>query len=234
MKLRGLLGFVAITLFLTGCGEIKPMAPEVSADFRNSPVAIAVVAHDHKLHYNEDVYKVLWIENRANSASFEGLWDIEKDLAEGYKSQFGNFGIQSSSFHEHLGQSDFDKLKKQVALVNLLENPDAKLTIDESIREKLAAKGLGYLLVFKQGPLFLKAESWFDSLIMNWSSLIFVVDVKTGDTSHRTHDGMYYYYKYENSPREIELDNLAGLKQIVQTAMDAQFGPNRIPKKLGL
>lgn len=85
-----LLGLVYV--LLTGCA-VQPLTAQKSQDMRNGNIAVGYLQLEKRIEYNELVYKVLWNEQRSQTAVFEGIWDIDANLSERLSAQLNEQGL---------------------------------------------------------------------------------------------------------------------------------------------
>ncbi len=75
---------------LSGCAVTpqNPMSEEVRQKITTDKVALNVHAPRKKLYMSETLYRVLWLQFKDDTVSFDGIWDIESDLTPLFVNRF--------------------------------------------------------------------------------------------------------------------------------------------------
>lgn len=233
MSLRALV-LLGLALLMAGCaGNVKPLVPETAADLRASKVALAYIYPEKQLNYNELVYKVLWNENHSNTVSFKGLWDIDRDLSRRYLENFQHLGMDIVSAQEILAPAPYQHLAE--ALADYKAQPDAPpFALNPALQQALRDQGVKYLILIRQGPLVLQAFTAFKNVSVRAMNSVRVYDTHASAPSYDGSAYMWLKYDIQESPRELENNRLAPLKQLMADGVDAQFREDQLPKAMGL
>ncbi|MBV1786622.1 hypothetical protein KQ940_00980 [Marinobacterium sp. D7] len=227
---------------MAGCaGQIKPMSSDEVSNLSQKRAAVAYFYPDKKINYNELVYKVLWNEYRSNSVSFAGLWDIESELSERFQTRFRQMGInQAVLARDLLNDEQYANLQEDTythirAVLKAIKDGEnfPTLTLGASYQKALADQGVDRLVLLGQYPFNIEVFGLTDSEIMRSSADVWVIDTNDGSILF---DGAAYInfgHEYEESPREIESNNLHAFKEGIRSAVDKEFAPERLPKQMG-
>lgn len=72
-----------LLLLTVGCAStsVQPVAGESLAPLRTEKIAVSHVLVNQRINYVETLYRVLWLETKASSQDFSGLWHADADLA---------------------------------------------------------------------------------------------------------------------------------------------------------
>ncbi|WP_188747163.1 hypothetical protein [Marinobacterium zhoushanense] len=241
MNIRTLF-LLLVSVLVVGCaGSVKPMSSEAVNEFNQGKVAVAYLYPSKKLNYTEQVYKVLWIENRANLVSFDGLWDIDTDISNEYQQQFKRLGVNAVVAKELLSATEYEHLQKDIALYQLKASeaiaasktvPPLQLSTD--YRDALAAQGAKYLILISQGMFNVQVLDLISKVTLISGSDVKVVDTRDGSITFDGDAMIWLNQDYQESPQEIEANNLQLLKSMVARGVNTQFEQNVLPKQMGL
>lgn len=230
-----ILALFSILLMLAGCAAgPEPMPPETSDQFRISNIAIAYSYPDKAINYSEDVYKVLWIEKRGNGVSFEGLWDIDKDLSAFYNQKMTNLGLNTTSVFDTLTPAQKESFYLKMAVNHNKDGLIDSIKIDEESRKALLQNNQDYLVIFYQAPLHLQVHDWFNNIFIQSATRVEVIDLKDNSEAFSTFEYLFHVHKYVEQPREIESNNLAGFKAMLKDAIEKQFHEKRLAAQLNM
>lgn len=231
-----------VSMLVVGCaGSVKPMSSETVTDFNRGKVAVAYFYPSKKLNYSELVYKVLWNETQSNVVSFDGLWDIDADVSAEYRQQFQTLGVDAVVAKELLNETEYRHLQDDITRHQLkareaiaANQSVPTLTLAADYRDALSDQGVKYLVLIAQGTFKVDVYALFSRLSLISGSDVKVVDTRDGSIAFDGNAIMWLNHNFEESPREIEANNLQALKTLVASGVDTQFKQNVLPKQMGL
>ena len=222
-------------IFLSGCATgPQPMAPEAADKFRTGNIAVAYNYPEKSINYSEDVYKVLWIEKRGNGVSFDGLWNIDKDLSEFYSQKFEQQGLKSQSIFSSLNPEQSQRLYNEMQISRDENGAITSILIDDASRQALQQDNKDFLVIFYQAPVHLQVHAWFNNIFVQSATKVVVLDLKDGSEKYSTFEYLFHTHKYQEQPREIESNNLAGFKDMIKASIEKQFHEKRLASQLNL
>jgi len=74
---------ILFTLLVQGCAlnSTAALKAEDKDSFRSSKVASSYFMVNKTVDYTEVLYRILWVEHRASSMDFSGVWDPDDELS---------------------------------------------------------------------------------------------------------------------------------------------------------
>jgi hypothetical protein len=217
--------FVLSTLFV-GCAK-PPLSKDVATSLRNSKVAVAYVQSEKKIHYNEEVYKVFWIETRTKDVSFEGLWDIDADLSAYIAPRVGKLGLNAVSLHDVVSDQEMKRLYEAFKV----EPQTEPLVLNDELRSKLLDNGIGYLVTLNSRQIYVNTQ--IGVKVASAFPWLYVQEIQSNKQLYGDSFPCGGNLKVEKNIREIENNNLALLKSSMKEWLDDSIS-KWMPKKLGL
>jgi hypothetical protein len=213
---------------LTACGG-PSLRPEVGARLKAGKVAAAVYMEDKSIDYNELVYKVMWNQEHHQRVTFAGLWDVDTDLTEKFAKALQGIGLSTVPANKVLSGIDFKVLIDALAATRA-----GPLELSSDTREQLRKAGVDYFIALRAAHFTVQTGSfWFGNLGLSMPSLLVVYDVKGAQEEHRDLFSIGRNMSYENSPRDIEQNGLAQLREAMYSSMETTV-TDRMPDVLSL
>jgi len=200
---------------------------DAATSLRNSKVAVAYVQSEKKIHYQEEVYKVLWIETRTKDVSFEGLWDIDTDLSAYIAPRIGKLGLNAVSLQDVVSAQEIKSLHEAIKGGNRTE----PLVLSDGLRSKLMDSGIGYLVTLNSSQIFVNTQ--IGVKVASAFPWLYVQDIQSNKQLYGDSFPCGGHLKVEKNIREIENNNLALLKSSMKEWLDASISES-MPKRLGL
>jgi hypothetical protein len=93
--------FSLFLVLLGGCasGPIPPVAGESLQGLRTERIAASYTLAEPKISYQEQLYRVLWVESKVSSQDFSGVWTPDPDLSNDLASQLKTEGFSADSVY---------------------------------------------------------------------------------------------------------------------------------------
>ena len=232
IKLCALITVAAI--FFAGCATTH-ISKDVTQALRSSKVAVVYCQMNKKIHYEELVYKVLWNETRTKDVSFDGLWDIDSELSNFMAPKVSALGIKAVTIYDVAPKEAVLELHKTLAenLVKALKEKSGivPLVLSENMRSKLLENGIDYLIVVDSLGIRVYSQIGFKQ----GSALasMYVQDVHSNEQKYYSSLPVFGNLKVKKTVREIEDNNLAGLKKEMKAWLEVSISKH-MPKVLGL
>lgn len=203
------LTLLACTAGFTGCSA-PTVPPRTAQSLQNEKTAV-VVAFDRKsIKYDEMVYKVVYNETNTHVGNFEGIWDVDHDFEVRLSEDLTKLGVPNERAAPAVDEATSKQLREALSMVTL----DEKLRIPAEVKRALVAKGFRYVAGMRSPGFFIQANSFTPSLCqVIYGAWIAIYDLKTDTQEYVDHVGMMGNITIEESPREVEANNLAPLKQ---------------------
>lgn len=220
---------VLVMLFtLTACAG-PSLRPEVGARLKAGKVAAAVYMEDKSIEYKELVYKVFWNQEHHQRATFAGLWDVDTDLSEKFAKALNGIGLSTVAANKVLPEIDFKVLMDALAATRA-----GPLELSSDTREQLRHAGVDFFIALRAPHFSVQTGSFFfGNLALSMHSLLVVYDVKGAQEEHRDLFSIGGNMGYDDSPRDIELNGLAKLRQAMYSSMETTVN-DRMPDILSL
>ena len=225
---------ILLTFILAGCAAAPPLKPEVSDNLRSSTIAAAFYMVNKSISYNEMVYKVLWNETRSQTSTFEGIWDVDKDLCRVMTEEMMN---------QHLNTIPIDEVLTDEAIYNdfadamrapvWVDSKRAPLKLSANVVRKLKQSGIGYVVAVRSVHFYLSTTSMNSFGPMAVPSDLRVYDVNNGEEVYGVNYPMGGRIDWGKSVRNIESNNLATLKEASRKWVRLST-EKELPKRLGL
>lgn len=218
---------LCMVAFFSGCATAPILSKDVSQDLRGSKVAVAYAQLNKKIHYQELVYKVLWNETRTHDVSFDGLWDIDSELSAYMASRVTQIGLNAVSVYDVASKDSMMELH-QTLLSKQYSDP---LKLSDALRDNLLQNNIDYLIVVDSDYISVYAQIG----VKQGSALadIYLQNVRSNEQKYFSGMGVGGKLKVEKKAREIEDNNLQGLKESLKEWLALSISKG-MPKQLGL
>lgn len=235
---KTLLAIAALALLLSGCVgmETKPMEATDIEGFKAGRSAMAFVYPEKRLSYQEEVYKVFYIETRGITSEFAGMWDIDRDLSHDFARGFQGRSIDTTPIDELLTPEQQKALQGQMAAYRA-SDPDQGITpfsVPQELRQALLDQGIDYLISARGLNIHITAYSLTGLSLVYFPYALTVTDLRTNQPLFNSIESLNTGYDFEDSAREIEQNGLKGLRELFDASTKATFGDKFLPKTLGL
>jgi len=234
MKFIKLCVLISIAIIFAGCAT-TPIGQDVSQALRSGKVAVEYAQLNKKIHYEELVYKVLWNETRTKDVSFDGLWDIDSELSNFMAPKVSAFGLKAVSIYDVAPKEtvlDLHKTLAENALRALTEKSGlAPLVLSENLRSKLLENGIDYLIVVDSDYIYVYSQIGVKQGSARTS--MYVQDVRSNEQKYFCLLPVGGNFKVNKTVREIEDNNLTGLKKAMKEWLEVSISKH-MPNKLGL
>lgn len=233
MKFLKLLPILIISAILASCaGTPVNIGQDATKEITNSKIAVAYFQMEKRINHNEELYRVFWWDQRDLNVFFDGLWDIDKDLSAYMAPKFSALGLNPTSLYQEASTKDISEFHDRIK-ENLSINQDRKpFKLNESMRQSPKKNNIGYLVTVYNKFIYTHTIWGVREIrIIPYAS---VIDVSTNEEKYP--GGSFYVsnlLKDVNSTRELENNNLAGLKIEMKKLLD-QYISRYMPEALGL
>lgn len=233
MKFFKLCALISVAIIFSGCAT-APIGKDVSQALRSSKVAVVYAQLNKKIHYEELVYKVLYNETRTQDVSFDGLWDIDSELSNFMAPKVSELGLKVVSIYDFAPKETVLDLHRTLS-ENLLKALTEKsglipLVLSENLRSKLLENGIDYLIVIDSNNIRVYTQIGVKQGSLRTS--MYVQDVRSNEQKYYCYFPVGGNLKVNKSVREIEDNNLAGLKKAMKEWLEASISKD-MPKRLG-
>lgn len=212
MKFRGTRGLVLVCILAAGCAT-PSLEPAVSERIRSRDIGAAVVLLDKSIQYHEMVYKVLWNETRSHSSTFEGFWDVDKELTSSMVGAMGEVGIKARPISSALNEKQYSEFVTSLKQTRASDGTNAPLALGPSARRALKKAGIGSVAVIRSSKFFVSTTSMNSTGMMNIPSVLIVYDLERGTQEYLASFPIGGGIKWGDSVRNIESDNLKILRE---------------------
>jgi len=232
MKLLKILLLLFGLVMLISCAA-APVSPDVSKQMVDSKIAVAYAQLEKRINYEEALYRVFWIEHREQNVSFEGLWDIDQDLSTYIVPGISALGLHPISLYHATAKQDIAELHQSLKDTSPHYNNGSrkKLVLSDSLRQSLKKNNISYLITIYSDYIYVYTQTG-----VKMGSARTQLNVMDVNSNEEKYNDIFYAgnnLKVEKSVREIENNNLAGLKREMKKWLDLAIS-NRMPKALGL
>lgn len=231
--IRKLTTFIFAGLLITGCASTARMTPEASSSLKTGKVAAAVYVEGKRIKYDELVYKVLWNESRSQQATFEGMWDVDRDLSGTFSNSLRQIGLAAQPISNVLIQDkQYAAFEQAILNTRDADQMNAPLTLTDNTRMALTSAGIDHLVLVRAVHFQARKVSGFKPQF-SLPSVLIVYDVKKGTQAYQGTLRMGGAIAVKDSAREVEANGLAKLKAASREWV--KFATSkRIPTDLGL
>lgn len=212
---------LAALLALAGCAT-SPVKQDLATELKASNVAVAYFMNNKNIHYTELVYKVFWGQFESQDATFDGLWDIDRDMSSRLALLLAKEGLMAESIQDVLkGQdyADFSRVMYSTAWERGAARPK-KMRLDESTTAALAKRDIRYLIVEQRGEFDIEANSFYDAVNARCNGLLIIYDVQAQQEIYVDGAPMVTDRIKLAKPRDLETNKLAKLKNALHKWMD--------------
>ena len=179
MKSLKILLFLVSLSLLTSCAGPR-ISPETSKNIKDSKIAVAYVQVEKKISHNESLYRVFWWDLRKMDVSFDGLWDLDKDLSNYMVPNFADLGLHPTSIYTVASKRDIASLHKSIKGKN-------KIALNNSLRQSLKRNNIRYLITL-YSPYIYTHTQW-GLRQMNLNAILSVIDV---DSNEEMYPGKFF------------------------------------------
>jgi len=212
MIFRTLIIVLSFAIF-SGCASTT-LAPQTANKMQQSRIATAAYVVDKKIVYNEMVYKGLYNETRTQEAVFDGFWDIDQAYTETLTSVLAELNLNASAASQALSddnQARFEQSVKQ-SLAAAQNSDQYTFALDSGVRSSLTEAGYDYLVLLRTPHLMVNTTSMIDSATIMIPSALIILDLSENREELNDFLLVQGFTDYEESVRELELNNLALIK----------------------
>jgi len=209
---------LCFAVVLSGCAATA-LQPEVASSIRQNKVAVAAYVEDKKINYSEMVYKVLWNETHSQTAAFEGLWDVDRDLTDLLTEELRQVGVDGYPVTSVLVDEDYGKFVEAIRTAQNQEGRKVPVALSEEIRNELYSSGFKYLILLRSSGLHVQTTSMFSMAQLNMPVFLIVSDLESNSEKYNESFWLMRNIDFEESVREIEDDNLAQVRETVASWM---------------
>ncbi len=231
MKACKLLFFAMAAMILAGCAA-APLSQDVANDLKSGKIAVAYYQKEKRINYNELVYRVLWNEAREHDATFDGLWDIDTDLSNHMAPCVTKLGLNATSIHELVPQEELKVLHGNLLARDPFRDKEpVKMVLGESLRKALLDKQIDYLLTVDGDYIYIYTQIGVKQ--GSARTVLTLLDVRSNEQKYFATFPVAGFFEVEESAREIEDNNLAGLKHMLKEWLSTAVEQS-MPKQLGL
>ena len=226
---------LAIILGLSACASNTPLKQTAVEDMRANDVAVAFAYPEKKINYDELVYKVLWNEMRSATASFEGIWDIDRDFSQQFSQQFQEEGLHTVAINDILDDNEYAKFTDMMTTYVPNAQQGAKFSVDEKLRTSLLDKGIEYLIAMRGINIHVQASSGFGlNPRVTLAYRMNVVDLRKNSVEYSNVFFLGAVPDVDKSAREIEDNGLAKLRTELAKSIKTSFEKGMVTKQLGM
>ena len=227
--------FIPFAFFLASCGSISPLSKDKGTDVQNSFIAASFYQHEKKISYTELLYKVLWNESRNMEASYQGIWDIDKDLSQYFSNQLNDNSFSSESIHSLLSEENLQAFHKMYSDSDepgqLIRKEGHVIRLDDEIRSNLSSQGIKYILTLFSDYTYAYTQMGLKQI--HPRSQLSVIDIAKNEEIYFGPMTFIGKPTVEKSIREIEDNNLAEYKRVMKAGIDVIL-EKPFPKALGI
>lgn len=244
------IGLMSVALMLAGCAATKPKpTPETLSALKSKKVAITTFAPEKNIFYMETLYRVLWLEYTNNTVSYDGLWEIEKDLTPLYAEGFQKFGVNATPYFSDTlksYQSEFTKsytsapkvgysdIEKAVGGPNIdFYKSVTSLKTFPELMKQLQGDHYDYLIELYIPKLFGNAPS-FGMVVVGTSATMNLIDVNSNTVLWSGPlPPSSEVYQLGGDLHALEKDNLKLLKEGVTAGIKKTIARDSIKTAIG-
>ncbi len=222
-----------LMLIFVGCATV-PIQPEISSKLKTGKIASTIYFEKKTIEYSEMVYKVLWNETRTQSANFDGIWDVDKDLTEIQIAEMNKKQLNTVSLRTILNdEPSYDAFVKAIQKTHGPDGRYMALMLDEQTNSRLNQAGIDFVVLVRTACFTSSTTSVIKLAQVYMPSILIVYDVNQAKEVHNCNYTMGGNVSYGDSSRDLEANNLSLIKEeskkwVQQSAM------NGLPKQLGL
>lgn len=227
MKSIKLIALLIVSALFFGCAASPTLSPDVTQSLKGSKLAVVYAQSEKRIHYNELVYKVLWNETRTKDVSFNGLWDIDTDLTSYMAPKVCDLGLKAVSLYDVVSEEEVKELHEGL----MGKGRQEALVLSDNLRAKLMDEGVDYLLTLNSDYIYVYTQIGVKQ--GHARAWMYVQDVRSNEQKYASFFPCGGNFKVRENVREIENDNLAGLKGHMKEWLDLSI-QKHMPKKLGL
>ena len=227
MKVYKLFALLILSALFFGCATAPPLSKDVSQSLRGSKLAVVYAQSEKRIHYNELVYKVFWNETRTKDVSFNGLWDIDSDLSGYMTPKVCDLGLNAVSIYDAVSDKEIKDLHEALKS----KTREEPLVLSDDLRAKLIDSEINYLITLNSDYIYVYSQVGVKQ--GHARAWMYVQDVRSNDQKYADFFPIGGNFKVEKSIREIEDNNLEGLRVAMKEWLDDSI-PRWMPKKLGL
>jgi hypothetical protein len=226
MKLLKSFALLFALIIFAGCAG-TPINKDVTQSLKGGKLAVAYAQLGKSIYYEELVYKVLWNETRTQDVSFDGLWDIDTDLSNYMAPKVSELGLNAVSIYDVAPKEVVSELH-QALKGKPHQNP---LVLSDTLRNKLLESDIDYLITVDSNNIYVYTQIGVKQGSPRTS--MYVQDVRANQQKYYCLLPMGGNIKVNKSVREIESNNLEGLKSNMKEWLGVSV-EKWMPKRLGL
>lgn len=226
MKFHSLFALLIASALLFGCAK-PPLSAEQSNSLKSGKLAVAYIQAEKRIQYQELLYRVFWNETRTNDVSFEGLWDIDTEISAYISPKVCQLGLNAVPINKAISDKDIKDLHDTFNAQARRESP---VVLNDGLRAKLVDSGVDHLITLHSNYIFVFSQIGASGSPLTW---MYVHDVRSNKQIYADYFPIGGELKFNQSVREIESNDLAGLKSAMNEWMDAAVLKS-MPERLGL
>jgi len=230
-KIRCLI-IVLFGLSFWSTGYAKSLGEEDSNRVRSSKTAVVVLDIDKRIAYDETTFYGVGVGLSKTSATYNGIFDLEKYAGDHFVKQFGNRGVKSNlvKFSADLWSTDLVNLYSDAKedRVGETKNVEAKQILPAKWKASLSSTGNDFLFL-SVIPTLKAGVSNFDrkQALVGMFSTMYLYDVKSGALLWSNTLGTGFGVPIENSAKDIESKDFASAKEAIDKSINFFFTTNR-------
>lgn len=212
---------LAVLVALTGCSS-GPITKHQATELRASNIAVGYYMKSKRIAYTETVFKGLWNQIEDQDASFEGLWDIDREMSERLAAAFADRGLMAQPLGDVLGAAEYKNFEKAVSRVGFRLGSDTRqpFILDDATGAALKKQGIRYLVVEERSPFSVRANSLYNSVDVRIFGELLLYDVEGQREIFRDPILSKFNVDVGDSARNLESNNLAKLRDVARRSMD--------------
>lgn len=213
--MRNFLVVSVLLLVVTGCATMPRVKQSIVEDLSKQKTAVAVYMEEKEIVYNELVYKVLWNESRQQKSNFTGFWDVDGELSRLLSEELRTKELNTVPIADVLSKDEYRAFEKAVLETKGKEDGTQVLKLPAEMVAKLKESGVGYLMMIQSSNFYMMQTTALNSsAIIMMPSVFIVYNVNTRTQEYRQGVMFGASEKYGDSPRNLEANNLALLKDV--------------------
>jgi hypothetical protein len=221
---------------VAGCATAPNKIPAVEgADIgplKTERAALSYKLVDKRINYNEVLYRVLWVENKASSQDFSGIWSADQDLTDYAVERLRAQGLKADSIYQAVDAKTIDQanavetaIVRQNATTNHPSVKGAKLlpiplyftdlpTEREftTLATQLRSKGYRYLIEMTAMGLTGNAIG-YGGVIVAAEPNLRVIDLQLNKVVWNANVGHSELYQLGGDLKKLEVDDMAKTKE---------------------
>ena len=199
-----------ILCLLAGCAHSLPVRTVES--LRRSGVAAGFFCPNKQIHYDEQIYRVVYYEERSLDVRYDGIWDIDSELGKLLTVQLKRKGLRAHYLGEFL--TSLQLSMEHVGDVMCNSTPEEFPNKSASLAPlwtALTEAGVGYL-TFSCGSPY-SVYSTADTASVHMGAVLLFYDVASRSRIYARGMHLQPRISYRDSIREMEQNGLLRLRR---------------------